>query len=169
MKDLEFNKIAAAILLAGVIAMISAFITDILYKPDHNAKRGYEVALAESGSDNKKAEDEVVDIAVLLSNADADAGKKLLKKCAACHSFDQGGKHKVGPNLWGIADSKIASKSGYAYSNALSSIDKKWNDEEIYAFLKAPKKYAKGTKMSFAGFKKPQDVANLIKYLKTLK
>lgn len=169
MKDLENNKIAAAILVAGLIAIIAGKISDGLYHPEHEPeKRGYQVEVAEiddSGAAEEK-EEVVIDIAALMASADAAAGEKGFKKCAACHSLEPG-VHRVGPSLAGIYNSKIASKSGYSYSNALSAIDKNWTDEELFHFLKKPGKYAKGTKMTFAGLKKPEDKANIIAFLKT--
>ncbi len=47
--------------------------------------------------------------------------------------------------------------------------DKKWGNQELSDFLANPKKFIPGNKMSFAGIKDPQDRANLIAYLATLK
>ena len=165
--DLETNKISASILLAGVIAMLTAFITNILYNPDHEKfERGYKIAVTESNSAKKEVKEEKIDIIALMANADLARGKKLSSKCSACHSFEQGGKNKVGPNLWDIVGSKIASRPDYSYSKALNN-GKNWDYNELYAFLNAPRKYAKGTKMSFAGLKKPKDVADMILYLRS--
>ena len=122
---------------------------------------------ADAGSGGAPKEEEVIDVAALMASSDAAAGQKTFKKCAACHSVDQGGAHKVGPALYGIVNDKQASQGGYSYSAALSGVGKNWNYDELFAFLKKPSKYSPGTKMSFAGLRKPKDIANVVKYLES--
>jgi cytochrome c len=176
---LELNKIAAAILLAGIIAMVSGLVAEALYEgsiseAEHKEeKRGYTIAGAEAPSDvpaQTATEEKPVDIAPFMAKADAKAGEALVKKCTSCHTFEQGGKHGVGPNQWGLVGSHFAHAEGYAYSQALLAMkDKKWGFQELSDFLANPRKYIPGNKMSFAGIKNPQDRANLIAYLNTLK
>ena len=175
MNGLELNKIAGAILLAGVVAMTSAIVAEGLYHGSSHAeeiKRGYEIEVASAstastGSKKAKGPEPIAD---LLASADAGKGKALTKKCTACHSFDKGGKNKVGPNMWGVYGSKIGSHvPGFAYSDALKKHGGTWTVEELNGFLWKPKKWVKGTKMGFAGLKKPKDRANMVKYLQTLK
>ncbi len=104
-----------------------------------------------------------------LAEADAANGEKVFKKCKACHAVGDGAKNKVGPMLNGVAGAEIASVDGFKYSKAfLARKDEGlvWTDEELGAFLAAPKKHTKGTKMSFAGVKKPEDRADVIAYIK---
>lgn len=105
-------------------------------------------------------------IAALLAAADAEAGAKVSRKCAACHSFDEGGPNKVGPNLWDIVGRPVAGHEGYKYSDALSGLGGEWSYDRLDAFLTKPKDYAAGTKMSFAGVKSAEDRANLIAFLR---
>lgn len=166
-EDLEMNKVAASILLAGVIAMLSAFATNIIYEPNYpyiKQKRGYKIDVVET-STKKTVEEEKIDIVALLASADIAKGQKIAKKCVACHSFDKGGANKVGPALWNLVNRPIASLENYTYSDALKAIDKNWTYDELFAFIKAPKKYAKGTKMSFAGIRKNKQLADLLLYL----
>ena len=176
----EMNKIAGALLLAGVIAMISGIVSEALYKGsvgehgEHEMKRGYTIAGAENAGDEHAGaaveEEKPVEIAPLMAKADAKAGEAIVKKCTSCHTFDKGGKNGVGPNQWGLMGSHFAHKDDYSYSDALKAMHgKTWGPQEMSDFLANPKKYIPGNKMSFAGIKNPQDRANLIAYLNTLK
>lgn len=178
MKDLELNKVAAAVLLAGIIAMVSGLVAEGLYHggEEHGegeAKRGYTIAGAEEAGDAgaaPAAEEKPVDIAPFMKAANVANGQALVKKCTACHTFDKGGKNGVGPNQWGLVGSHFAHKDDYAYSAALSGMkDKKWDAQALSDFLANPKKVVPGNKMAFAGLKKPEERADLIAYLATLK
>jgi cytochrome c len=175
---LEFNKVAAAVLLAGIIAMVSGIVSEGLYKGgegEHGKeeKRGYTIAGAESpaaSSSAPAAEEKPVDIEPFMAKADVKAGEQIIKKCTSCHTFDKGGKNGVGPNQWGLVGNHFAHKDDYTYSAALSAMkDKKWTPQALSDFLTNPKKAIPGNKMSFAGISNPQDRANLIAYLSTLK
>lgn len=170
MDGFEFNKIAASVLIAGIVVMLVSNIADILYQPNKEFKRGYQIAVHEDvGAAPEKQKPEVLDIATLMSNADAERGKADIKKCSICHTFNNGGKNKVGPNLWGIVGAKRAHKDDFSYSKALATKGGSWNAEELLKFIHGPRKYLPGTKMAFAGYKKPQDAADVVAYLETLK
>lgn len=110
-----------------------------------------------------------ISLAATSAFADGDAGKgeKVFKKCKACHTIEQGGKNKIGPNLFGIVGKKSGSAEGYKYSKAMENADLTWDEATLNEYLKKPKALVKGTKMSFAGLKKESDRDNLIAYLKT--
>ena len=170
MNNMEFNKIFAAVLLAGIIAMFSGFVANKLVHPealeqDAVAVEGGAVA---TGTGPAKAP-EAEPILALLADADIERGKKLTKACAACHTFDQGGANGVGPNLYGVVGNQKQAHAGFSYSGSLNEQGgNTWTYAELNKFLWKPKKYASGTKMNYIGLKKPEDRASIIAYMRTL-
>lgn len=106
--------------------------------------------------------------AASFAEGDAVKGKKVFKKCKACHTVDNGGKNLVGPNLFGIVGKKAAQKEGYKYSKAMTASGLTWDEATLNTYLTKPKALVKKTKMTFVGLKKEKHRANVIAYLKTL-
>lgn len=102
--------------------------------------------------------------APLLAAADAKAGKKVFRKCRACHKLEEG-QNGVGPSLWGVVGRDKGALDGFSFSEAMSSQGGTWTLEELDAFLTKPKDYVPGTKMAFGGIKDPQDRVNVITYI----
>jgi cytochrome c len=170
MSSMEFNKLSGAILLGGLVAMMSGFIAEVLVSPKHLEQNAYQVdtsAVAPAASAAGGEPAEVPPVAPLLASADPAAGEKVSKACASCHSFEKGGAAKVGPNLWGVVGGPHGHMEGFAYSDAMKSTPGNWDFEALNHFLLNPKSYISGTKMNFAGIKKDQDRANLIAWLNT--
>ncbi|MHA1165042.1 MAG: c-type cytochrome [Alphaproteobacteria bacterium] len=168
MDSFEFNKIAGAVLLALLVLFGTKTMSNILFKVHKPEKPGYVVEVAEApdhGAD-KAAEVKQVPFASLLAQASADKGKSVAKKCAACHTFNDGGANKIGPNLYGILGRALGASGGFAYSAAIKAKGGKWDYDSLNQFLASPKTFIKGTKMVFAGIKKESQRADLILYLR---
>ena len=105
-------------------------------------------------------------IAVRLGKADLAKGEASFKKCMACHTINQGGANGIGPNLYATMGEGIAQgKGGFAFSDALKGVGGSWDFDKMDAWLTNPRKFAPGTKMTFAGIGDPQERANVIAYL----
>jgi len=110
----------------------------------------------------------------LLSTAsypqDAEKGATVFKKCMVCHTIEEGGAKKLGPSLKGIVGRKAASVEGYKYSDAMLAKAAEgvvWDEATLTAYLPDPRKFVPGTKMAFPGLKNPEEVADIIAFLKT--
>lgn len=126
-----------------------------------------------ASADTSETEPEVVAPileTVVLAPEQIAAGKKLFKKCKACHQIGEGAKNKTGPMLNGVYGRTAGTVDGFRYSksfNAASEDGLTWNDESLADFLTKPRSYIKGTKMSFSGFKKESDIQSMIIYLRS--
>ena len=103
----------------------------------------------------------------IANAADPVNGKKVFKKCAACHSLQEG-KNKIGPPLYNLLGRKAGSVEGYKYSKAMKNSDVVWDEESLDKFLTKPRKFIKRTKMSFWGIKKKSLRDDLISFFKQL-
>lgn len=170
MSGMEFNKLFAAILVAGILAMLAGFVSKKVVHVEDPAENAFKIAVAEAAEGGAAAVEAVAEpILALLATADVAKGQSVAKVCAACHTFNKGEPARVGPNLYGIVGSKHAHMEGFAYSDAMKAMhDKNWTYADLNAFLWNPKKHIAGTKMVFAGMKKPEDRAAVIAYLRSL-
>ncbi|HUK59149.1 MAG TPA: c-type cytochrome [Stellaceae bacterium] len=169
----EANKIAAAILVALLVAMVSGILADKLVEPKMLAKNVYQVGpAAETASSAQPAAPAGPEpIGPLLAQASADAGKKDVTPCQACHTFEKGQPNRVGPNLYGVVGDEIAHDRGnFDFSPALkqAGAGKTWTPDLLNQWLFKPQDFAKGTKMTFAGEPKAKARADIIAYLNSL-
>ena len=168
MDSFEINKIVAAILLVALLIIGISKISNVIFHVDKPEKPGYAIEVEQISSASTTTTDEVeekIDIVALMAMGNIASGEKIFKKCAACHSINKGGKNKIGPALYNVVGRKVGGFADYKYSKALASYDKEWNFEELNGFLLKPAKWIKGTKMAYAGLRKEEDRASIIKYL----
>lgn len=97
---------------------------------------------------------------------DAAKGEKVFAQCKACHVAEPG-VNRVGPSLHGVIGRTAGTVAGFNYSKANKESGVTWNEDVLFTYLEAPAKFMPGTRMAFAGLKKPQDRADVIAYLKT--
>ena len=167
MDSFELNKIIAAILMVALLVIGLGKIADGVFHVNKPEKPGYKVEVEGQSTTVTQASKvvEKIDIAALMAQGDVSSGKKIFKKCAACHSIKEGGTNKIGPALYNVVGRKVGGATDYKYSKTLASYGKNWTFEELNGFLKKPASYLKGTKMSYAGLRKETDRASIIKYL----
>jgi len=168
MDSFEINKIVAAVLLVALLVIGIGKLSNVIFYVEKPEKPGYAVEVQQASTSTTTAttiEDKKVDIAALMALGDVNAGEKIFKKCAACHSINQGGANKIGPALYNVVGRKIGGVADYKYSKAFVEYGKEWNFEELNGFLIKPSKWIKGTKMAYAGLRKEEDRASIIKYL----
>ncbi|MCW0200141.1 cytochrome c family protein [Sphingopyxis sp.] len=161
--DNRNNTIAGWVLFAGICALGLTIGSGMLFASHNPEKPGFPIEDAEGGAGGGAA---AVPLPNLLAAADAAKGEAVFAKCAACHTINQGGANGIGPNLYGTLGEAIGQgKGGFAFSDALKNVGGNWDFDKMDHWLTSPRKFAAGTKMSFAGLSSPEDRANLIVYL----
>lgn len=162
------NTFFGWLLFAGIIALGLSSISSHYFKADKHHRpeaMGYPIEGVEEEGEGGGGPS----LATLLATADPAAGEKVFAKCVSCHTINQGGANGIGPNLYAVVGDAIGhGRGGFAFSSALSGHGGEWNFENLDAWLKSPRAFANGTKMSFAGLSKPEDRANLIAYMNTM-
>ena len=157
------NTIAGWVLFAGIIALGASIVTGELFHAERPETMGYPIegveAEGEGGAEAEKP------IAFYLQTADVAKGEAVFKKCAACHNADAGGANALGPALFGTMGKPLAHHPAFAYTDALKGVGGTWDWEKMSHWLANPKKFAPGTKMTFAGLSNPQDRADVMLFL----
>jgi len=165
---MTLTKTMGALCGALLIFLLVSWAGDALYATgsgghgEEGAEQAYTIAVEDAGGGEASAE-AGPPFAELLAAADVGAGEKVFAKCKACHKLD--GTDGTGPHLNGVVERDIGAAGGFGYSAILTELPGNWTPDALDAFLANPKKYAAGTKMSFAGLPKVQDRANVVAYL----
>jgi cytochrome c len=176
MDSFEFSKIAAAVLLALLVIVGSRTYIHSLH-PHYEESAGYQLpapppeeAKPAAGAAAAKApEFNPAEIVAKIASAKPDAGKQAFGKCLACHTADASAASKAGPNLWNVVNRKLGAREDFkGYSDQMKAKGGEWTYEHLAGFLHSPKTYLPGTKMGFAGVSKPQELADIIAYIRTL-
>jgi cytochrome c len=170
---LFFTKVLAAFSGSLLIFLLSKWGGEILYhekdKIDENGNviAGYAIEV-EDIIPQETIEEPEIPFSELFAQASASKGERVFNKCKACHQLEDGA-NGVGPHLYSVVDRNVGVVDGYAYSGSMVKVAEVWSPENLNGFLENPREYAPGTKMSFSGLSKPEDRANLIAYLATIK
>jgi cytochrome c len=162
----RFNTAAGWALFAGIVALGGAIVSSKIFHEERPEKMGYAIEGVEAEGEAGAASGPGLN--TLLASADVAAGEKVFAKCAACHTVNQGGANGIGPNLYATVGEEIGhGKAGFAFSEALKGKGGSWTFDNLDHWLKSPREFAPGTKMTFAGLGNPADRANLIAWLNT--
>ena len=167
--DDRFNTVAGWVLFAGIIALGFSVLSYKYFHAD-DPERPEQLGYVIEGVELETAAAAEVTMAQALNMMSADdqiaAGERVFAKCAACHTVEQGGANGIGPNLYAVMGAGIGNHvPGYAYSDALAGVGGVWDWETMDAWLKNPRGFADGTKMSFAGLNKIEDRAAVAMYM----
>lgn len=170
MNSHDLNKAAMGFLMFLLLAIGLSNLTEVVFHQDPMAANAYPIDTSAVASAS------VADVAViagpsiaeLMQTANIEKGMSVFKKCAACHTPDNGGRAKIGPNLWGVVGSDIAIKDGFSYSKAMLAQEGGWSYEMLDTYLTKPRDAIPGNKMVFVGLKKGSDRASVILYLRSL-
>ena len=170
MNSHDLNKAAMGVLIFVLVAIGFGNLTETIFHQDPMEANAYPIDTASVASAT------VADVAMeagpsieeLLHTASIDKGMSVFKKCAACHTTENGGANKIGPNLWGVVGKDVATSASFNYSDAMIGQEGDWNYELLDRYLTKPKDAIPNNKMVFVGLKKPADRASVILYLRSL-
>ena len=174
MDSLEFNKIAAGLLVGLLLAFGIGKLGNTLYGPkitqDATVDHADDTMAGAEHVDETPSIQPAVEaepIASLLASADLANGEKQFRKCKSCHTIKAGKPNGQGPNLFGIVGSPQARSDSFNYSDVMVGLGGIWTFEELSLYITNPKAYAPGNRMVFKGISDGPDRGDLIAWLNT--
>lgn len=171
MDSFEINKILGALLGAVFIVFSVGLIAENVFYAPTPATPGYHIEVPEQVAADAEDVDEGPNVVDLIADADVAAGEAAFRRCVSCHTVEEGGPNRVGPNLWDVVERPVAAMDGFNYSAAMREFAEDgtvWTYEHLSGFLANPRGYIPGTTMAFAGIRDIQEEANLIAYMRSL-
>ncbi|HET6238342.1 MAG TPA: cytochrome c family protein [Acetobacteraceae bacterium] len=170
MDSMDVNKGIAAVLVVGIVFFLTGLIGDNLVRETEPSKPALDIKVSSVPAAEASKPEPLQPISPLLASADPAAGEAYTKRvCTVCHTFNDGGKPLVGPNLYGVVAGPHDHEEGFNYSPALEKFKgQPWTYEALNEWLFKPSQVAPGTRMTFAGIPSAKDRANVIAYLRTL-
>jgi cytochrome c len=171
MSSFELNKFLGAILGTCLVVIALNITAGALFAPETPVKPGYKITVEEQpkGGHEPGAAQEQQPFETVLASASPERGANAAKVCGACHTFTKGGPNgPLGPNLYGIVGRPRASAPGFDYSAAMKAKGGPWTLDDLNQFLTKPQAYVPGTAMSFPGYPRANQRADVIAYLNGL-
>jgi cytochrome c len=174
MSDLRMNAVIGAVLASalGVMGLQelsgSVFATHLPETPGYAPEVIQEVAAAAPAEDAGPPDFGTLFADAANLTALIERGDRVHAQCTSCHTVDQGGPNRIGPNLWGVFGRAPGAHPGFEYSDAMKAYGGVWSYDNLDAFLRSPSQAVRGTKMSFAGIRNTEDRVALIAYLRSL-
>jgi cytochrome c len=170
MDSMEVNKVAAAILTAGLTFGLAGVVGRLVVSPDRPHESAIQIGESQAAPATQAPVAPALEpIGPLLANANPQNGQALAQRlCASCHTFTEGGRSGVGPNLYGVVGAPHGHAEGFNYSAAVKGKEGPWTYEDLNAWLANPRAYAPGNRMAFAGISNAQQRADVIAYLRSI-
>jgi cytochrome c len=172
MDSMEVNKVVAAVLTAGLTFGLAGVIGRLVVHPERLHESAIQIGEPQGGQAAQAAAPAapaLEPIGPLLANANPQNGQALAQRlCASCHTFNEGGRSGVGPNLYGVVGAAHGHVQAFNYSAAIKGKEGPWTYEDLNAWLANPRAYAPGNRMAFAGISNAQQRADVIAYLRSV-
>ena len=170
MDSFEWNKVTAALLVAVLLYMGVNILSESIFQEEKLEKSAYVVEGLDTGVVEEVEAVVVVgpSLSELMAEASSEKGARVFRRCQTCHTSDEGGANKVGPNLWNMMGANRGANEGFGYSAALQAAGGTWTFEAMDEYLASPSAAIPGNKMSFAGLRKEKERADVMAYLRNL-
>jgi cytochrome c len=158
----QFNTFAGWSLAGGIVALGTSIVVGEIFHAERPETMGYIVeGVVEDGGE----EEAEMTMAMAFPSVTVEQGEAVFRRCASCHTINEGGADGIGPNLYGVVGGPHAHRAGFNYSDALRGFSGPWTFDDLDQWIRRPSAYAPGTTMSFAGLSDPLDRAALLLYL----